>query len=83
MWDNDIREGLVGGRKMGATYAFYFLQIAQDALHEAIETCMDERGLSKPKAISYLRDACDDKALPKLVDEYHFLKYTKGHKDFQ
>lgn len=83
MWDDKIKIGLVSGRKMGATYAFYFLKITQNAINEAIETCMDERELSRPEAIRHIRDACDGKALPKLVDEYHFLKYTKGYRDFQ
>lgn len=82
MWDDKIKDGLVQGRSMGATYAFFFLKIAQDAINEAIQTCMDEKGLERSDAIQHIRDACDGKSLAKLVDQYHFLKYTKNYPDF-
>jgi len=83
MWDVAIKEKLVQGRRLGATYAFFFLKIAQDAINEAIQTCMDEKGLERSDAIQYIRDTCDGKSLAKLVDQYHFLKFTKNRPEFQ
>jgi len=83
MWDDKIKNNLVQGRRMGATYAFFFLQIAKDAINEAIETCMEEKRLSRPNATRYIRNSCDGKSLTKLADQYHYMKYTRGHPDFQ
>lgn len=79
MWDDEIRKGMVQGRRMGATYAFYFLRQAQQDLGEAIKTCMDEKNLSRTEAIAHIRKECNGKTLAKLADEYDYMKYTKKH----
>lgn len=83
MWDNEIKKGLVQGRRTGATYAFFFLKIAQDAINEAIQSCMAEKKLSRSEATQYIKNSCDGKTLAKLVDQYHYLKYTRELPDFQ
>ena len=79
MWDDNIKEGVVQGRKMGAAYAFFFLPKMQLELREAIEKCMEERKLNRTDAITYICEKCDGKTLAKLVDEYNYMKYTKKH----
>lgn len=77
MWDVEIKEWMVQGRRMGATYAFYFLPKVQEELKKAIKTCMDERNLSREEAIEYIHAQCDGKTLAKLADQYNYMKYTK------
>jgi len=79
MWDNKIKEGMLGGRRNGATYAFYFLPKVQRELEEAIKTCMDEKNLSRTEAVKHIREQCEGKTLAKLADEYNYMKYTKRH----
>lgn len=83
MWDDKIKDGLVQGRRMGATYAFYFLPIAQNEINETIETYMTEKGMSRIEAIKYIRNSCDGKTLAKLIDEYNYMKYTICHPSLQ
>ena len=79
MWDDEIKEWVVQGRRRGATYAFYFLSKVREELEEAIKTCIDERNLSRAEAVEYIREQCDGKTLAKLADEYNYMKYTKLH----
>ena len=79
MWDDDIKEGVMQGRAMGAAYAFYFLPKMQLELREAIKTCMEERKLNRTDAIKFICETCDGKTLAKLADEYNYMKYTKKH----
>jgi len=83
MWDDEIRKGMVQGRRMGATYAFYFLPQAQQDLEEAIKTCKDEKNFNRIEAIDHIRKKCNGKTLAKLADEYNYMKYTKRHPSLQ
>jgi hypothetical protein len=78
MWDNRIKEEIVHGGGNGAVYAIKFLPKMQSELREAIETCMNEKKLSREDAVKYICDKCDGKTLAKLVDEYNYMKYTKN-----
>jgi len=77
MWDKRIRDETVQGGVRGAVYAFYFLPKMQGELKEAIETCMEDRRLTREDAIKYICEKCDGKTLAKLVDEFNYMKYTK------
>lgn len=79
MWDKKIKDNLVGGGGLGAVYAFRFLPQMQSELNEAIETCMENRGLNREDAIAYIRKQTNEATLAKLVDEYNYMKFTKEH----
>jgi hypothetical protein len=79
MWDDEIKNWTVQGRRMGATYAFDFLPKVQRELEETIKTCMTERKLNRAEAIKYIREATGGQTLAKLADEYNYMKYTMRH----
>ena len=60
----------------GDTYAWEFLPGMQRELEEAIQTCMKERKLNRARAISFIRDLCENKTLAKLADQYNYMVYT-------
>lgn len=76
MWDDAIKNWMVNGRRMGATYAFDFLPKVQRELEEAIKSCMIERKLTWAEAIKYIREATGGQTLAKLADEYNYTKCT-------
>jgi len=75
MWERDIRKEILGSanRKWETVYTWEFLPKMQKELKQAIESCRREKNLSRQAAIKYIRDKCDDKTLPKLVDEYNYM----------
>lgn len=79
MWDRGIRKGILGheNKKEGAVYSLEFLPQMQIELQEAINTCIEEKGLKPEEAIEYIRRSCGYETLPKLVDEYNYVIYTK------
>lgn len=77
MWDEKIRDKLVNGGRNGAVYAFYFLPKMKAELDEAIETCMEENMLTRENAIEYIQEKCDGKKIPKIIDEFNYVKFTK------
>lgn len=79
MWDRKIRRGILGGegRNWGGVYTDEFLPKMQAELKEAIETCMRKNALSRKDSIQYIRKACSSMALPKLLDEYNYMIYTR------
>jgi len=79
MWDRKIRKGILGdeNRNWGAVYAIEFLPKMQEELREAIEICMKEKKLDKQKAIRYIVGLCDNKTLPKLIDEYNYMIFRR------
>lgn len=76
MWDYEIRNWTVQGRRTGATYAFDFLPKMKEELEEAIATCMKEKHLSRAEAIGYIQEQTGGQTLAKLADEYNYTKYT-------
>lgn len=84
MWDRKIRKGILGyvDRNWGAVYASEFLPKMRNKLEEAIQTTMQENKLSRKEAIRYIRKMCYGETLPKLIDEYNYMIYTRS-KDFK
>ena len=82
MWDDEIKNGKVQGRRMGATYAFDFLPEAQQDVEEAITTCMKEKEMTRNEAIKHIRDAAGGQTLAKLADEYNYVRFTMRHPAF-
>jgi hypothetical protein len=81
MWDDKIKNETVQGGSNGAVYALKFLPKMQRELNEAIGSCMKHRQISRADATRNICDACHGNTLAKLVDEYNYVKYTKGHSE--
>ena len=79
MWDKKIKDNLVGGGRLGAVYAFRFLPRMQSELNKAIETCIEDKWMKREDAISHIRTQTNEATLPKLIDEYNYMKITKEH----
>ena len=82
MWDNPICEKL-GLDLTTRSYVHDFLPLMQREANEAIRTCMEDQHCAHDVAIHSIVEKCRaicgyDKTLAKLVDEYNWLKYTKG-----
>lgn len=77
MWDKKIRDHFVGGGGNGAVYAFRFLPEMQSELNNAVKTCMDGQFLNWDQAIEHIRNKVNGATLPKLIDEYNYMKCTK------
>lgn len=84
MWDRKIRKGILGhvDRNWGAVYASEFLSKMRNELEEVIETCVQEKKLSRKEAIGYIRKICYGETLAKLIDEYNYMVYTRS-RDFR
>lgn len=76
--DDKIKQGRVESGGNGAVYAIKFLPKMQAELREAIETCMKDRKIEREEAIKYICEKCNGKT-SKTVDEYNYMKYTKGY----
>ncbi len=78
MWDNNIREGVLGkeNRKKGSMYSLNFLPIMQKELLEAVDTCMKEEKLEKLEAVDFIRNNCGNESLPKLLYEFNYCIFT-------
>jgi len=82
MWDNPICEKM-GFDLNARSYVHGFLPLMQKEANEAIRTCMEDQHLTRDVAIPFIIERCRiicgyDKTLAKLVDEYNWIKYTKG-----
>ena len=78
-WDKKIKAKLVGGGGVGAVFAFRFLPQIQSELNKAIESCMTDKWMKREDAIAYIRKQTNEATLPKLIDEYNCMKFTKEH----
>lgn len=84
MWDNPICEKL-GLALSAESYAGTFLPLMKKEANEAINTYMQEHSnCIRQVAVDSIVEECKlitgyKKSLAKLVDEYNWLKYTKGH----
>lgn len=74
MWDVAIRKGY-GCRKDGKSYV-NFMKRMQLEINEAIDSYCDKYQCSKRTAIKKLSELCDNKSLPKLMDEYNYVKFS-------
>jgi hypothetical protein len=82
MWDNPISQKL-GMDLTTSSYVHDFLPRMQKEANEAIETCMEDQGCGRNVAVRTILEQCRalcgyEKTLAKLVDEYNWIKYTKG-----
>lgn len=87
MWDNTIRAACGCGNLSGTWSEIYFvfLMRVQRRLEEALESYSKAHKLESIKeAAYYLKQDLyikGQKSLTKIVDEYNFMKYTKGKEE--
>lgn len=79
MWDRKIRKEILGSenRNWGGVYATEFLPKMQEELIEAIRTCKQKYKLGNKEAAQHVSQLCDNKTLPKLIDEYNYMTCTR------
>jgi hypothetical protein len=79
MWDRKIRERILGDveRNWGAVYTVDFLPRMQKEVNGCISSYMSEKQMDRVESISGIRGLCDDKSLPKLIDEYNYMVCTR------
>jgi len=83
MWDNPICNKL--GLELSArSYVHDFLPLMKQEVNEAVTTYMQDHICKRNVAIySIIKRCCEisgyEKTLAKLVDEYNWIKYTKGY----
>ena len=49
----------------------------QSELNKAIESCMKDKWMKREDTIAYIREQTNEATLPKLIDEYNYMKFTK------
>ena len=79
MWDRKIRKGILGGeeRNWGAVFAIEFLPKMKKELIDAIKTCKQMKEFSDKEAAQHISKLCNNKGLPKLIDEYNYMSHTQ------
>jgi len=77
MWDDKIRRGILGESedKYGEHYAYEFLPRMQNEFGEAISSYMED-GFSREEVVRKLSEDCDNRTLPKLIDQHNYVIYT-------
>jgi len=79
MWDDRIRKAIIGDDKRdGRCYAYEFLPEMQKTIKEYLNTYISEKGGSFEFAAQQLSKMADNYTLAKLIDEYNYVRYTKG-----
>ncbi len=77
MWDNRIRNAIVGEERDGRCYAFKFLPKMQEAAREYLDSFIKENEGNYKSAALQISKMSDNYSLPKLIDEYNYIRYTK------
>jgi hypothetical protein len=77
MWDDKIRSAIVGEERDGRCYAFMFLPKMQGAAKEYLDSFIKENGGNYKSAALQISKMADNYSLPKLIDEYNYVRYTK------
>lgn len=78
MWDDKIRKAIVGEGRDGRCYAFKFLPKMQKAIKEYLESFIKENGGDYKSAALQISKEANNYTLPKLIDEYNYVRYSKG-----
>ena len=85
MWDDKIRKGILGvkgtgsGRYYdGACYADEFLPRMQSMAKQFLDSFVQQRSGDYGNACKEISKMADGHTLAKLIDEFNFLRFTKG-----
>lgn len=78
MWDASIRKGIVGEKKgNGRTYASEFLPKMQESIKDYLRSYIEEKGGKVQDAVQEISSRALGYTLPKLIDEYNYVRYRK------
>jgi len=78
MWDNNIRKALTEDERNGECYSFRFLPNMQKMAKNILDTYIDEKGGDYRSSSKNISSLADGYSISKLLDEYNYLRYTKG-----
>jgi len=81
MWDHKIRMSVVGKEKDGECYAYKFLPKMKEEAIECLKSYTYENisGSNMQTACEELTKRAHYRTLPKLIDEFNYVRYTKGY----
>jgi len=68
----------VGEKRDDKCYAFEFLPKMEGLVHEFIDSYLKEKGGDPDSASETLSSLADKYTLAKLMDEYNYVRYSKG-----
>jgi len=77
MWDNTIALNY-GTIMTNRIYVSRFIPQMKRLANQAIYTYQAEKGCSREEAVSALKGFRPPKTIAKLLDEYNYMKYTRG-----
>ncbi|MCW4048478.1 MAG: hypothetical protein NWE89_01945 [Candidatus Bathyarchaeota archaeon] len=77
MWDSNIRGGYFGSKeeKSAERYAFEFLPLMKNKLHELLDTCTEESNLTEKESLDLLEKITGN-SVPKLIDQFNYMTFT-------
>jgi hypothetical protein len=85
MWDDKIKKGILGikgtgsGREYdGACYANEFLPLMQSMAKQFLDSFVQKHGGDYGNACKAISKMTDGYTLAKLIDEFNYLRFTKG-----
>ena len=74
MWDRSIRRHLLKKEEgTGEDYAYKFIPMMHEEIHEAIESFVEENHCEYEEAVKEISSLADNKTLAKLLDEYNYV----------
>ena len=84
MWDGDIEREYRRKHGQGSGSFFGTFQfVMQQELKEAISDFCQQKQCERTETIRHFRSFSDDSSIPKLLDEYNWLRYRRKHPELQ
>jgi len=77
MWDNAICEAY-GVKKSPSEYVHDFIPLMKRKANEIIESYIADKKCDREQAVTTLNQFRPLKTLAKMLDEYNYMKYTRG-----
>ena len=76
MWDDKIRNNLVGARRDGRCYAYEFMPNMQGFVKQFLDSYIRKNGGDYENASSQISKMTHNHTLAKLIDEFNYLRFT-------
>jgi len=77
MWDNSICK-VCGVKRGPVEYVYGFIQLMKRKTNEIIESYIEDKKCNREQAVAALNQFRPLKTLVKVLDEYNYMKYTRG-----
>lgn len=77
MWDTSICEAY-GVKKSPSEYVYDFIPLMKLKANEVLQSYMDAKKCTRQEALNAIVNFKPGKTLAKLLDEYNYIKYTRG-----